>query len=53
VKTPFARFAKDESCATAILIASLIAVALIVGTTAVGNKLNTTFIAISNKIDGL
>ena len=48
-------FLKDESGATAIeygLIASLIGVAIIVGATALGTKLNSTFNAISNKING-
>ena len=46
MKNLFARFAKDESGATAIeygLIATLIAVAIIVGATAVGGALNATF----------
>jgi pilus assembly protein Flp/PilA len=53
MKSLFARFAKDESGATAIeygLIATLIAVALIVGATAVGTSLNTVFNDISTKI---
>jgi len=48
------RFIKDESGATAIeygLIAALIAVALIVGATAVGNSLNTKFNEVSQAID--
>ena len=55
MKTLFSRFAKDESGATAIeygLIATLIAVAIIVGATAVGTQLNATFQAISTKING-
>ena len=55
MKTLFARFAKDESGATAIeygLIASLIGVAIIVGAGTLGNKLNTTFNAISGKVNG-
>lgn len=55
MKNLFARFAKDESGATAIeygLIATLIAVAIIVGATAVGTQLNSTFQAISTKING-
>ena len=47
------RFAKDESGATAIeygLIASLIAVAMIVGATSVGDTLNAKFSLISSKI---
>ncbi len=47
------RFAKDESGATAIeygLLASLIAVAIIAGATALGTSLNSTFQGISSKI---
>ena len=47
------RFAKDESGATAIeygLIATLIAVALIVGATALGTKLNLVFNGLSTKL---
>jgi pilus assembly protein Flp/PilA len=54
MKALFARFAKDESGATAIeygLIATLIAVALIVGAGTLGNKLNLTFENISNKVN--
>lgn len=50
----FARFAKDESGATAIeygLIAALIAVAIIVGATQLGNALNSTFSEIATKVD--
>ena len=46
----FARFAKDESGATAIeygLIASLIAVAAITAMTTIGSKLQTTFSNVS------
>ncbi len=53
MKNLFARFAKDESGATAIeygLIATLIAVAIIVGATAVGTQLNATFTTISNDL---
>lgn len=49
----FKRFLKDESGATAIeygLLASLIAVALIGGATALGGKLNTTFTNVGNKM---
>lgn len=49
----FARFLKDESGATAIeygLIASLIAVALILGAGAVGTQINTTFTNIKTKL---
>lgn len=55
MKTMFQRFVKDESGATAIeygLIASLIGVAIIIGATTLGGKLNTTFNAISGKING-
>ena len=48
--TLFARFAKDESGATAIeygLIASLIAVAAITAMTTIGSKLQTTFSNVS------
>jgi pilus assembly protein Flp/PilA len=51
----FRRFVKDESGATAIeygLIASLIGVAMILGATALGTSLNTTFDAISSKVVG-
>ncbi|HMN84824.1 MAG TPA: Flp family type IVb pilin [Bauldia sp.] len=54
MKTIFARFAKDESGATAIeygLIASLIAVALIAGATALGTNINAAFEGISGKIN--
>jgi pilus assembly protein Flp/PilA len=47
----FARFAKDESGATAIeygLIASLISVAIIGAATTLGNNINNTF----NKVAG-
>jgi pilus assembly protein Flp/PilA len=47
------RFVKDESGATAIeygLIASLIGVAIIVGATALGVSLNTTFQGISSNM---
>jgi pilus assembly protein Flp/PilA len=47
-------FAKDESGATAIeygLIATLIAVAIIVGATALGSSLSTKFDNISNCLD--
>jgi pilus assembly protein Flp/PilA len=51
MKTLFARFAKDESGATAIeygLIAALISVAAIGAMGALGTKLGTTF----NKVAG-
>lgn len=50
----FARFAKDESGATAIeygLIAALIALAIMVGAGAVGNSLNAQFSFIASKLD--
>lgn len=53
MKTIFERFVKDESGATAIeygLIASLIAVAIIVGATALGTTLNATFQGIAGKL---
>ena len=53
MKTLFVRFAKDESGATAIeygLIATLIGVAIIVGATALGTKLNSVFNGISTKL---
>lgn len=49
------RFLKDEQGATAIeygLIASLIAVAIVVGATAVGTNLNNAFTKIAAKIVG-
>jgi pilus assembly protein Flp/PilA len=55
MQTLFARFARDESGATAIeygLIATLIGVAIIAGATTLGGKLNTTFTAISGAING-
>ena len=53
MKTTFTRFLRDESGATAIeygLIASLIAVAIIAGATALGGKLNSTFQNLSSKM---
>ena len=53
MKTLFARFAKDESGATAIeygLIASLIAIAAITAMTKVGTKLTSTFSNVSSKL---
>ncbi|MDG4883523.1 MAG: Flp family type IVb pilin [Mesorhizobium sp.] len=50
-----ARFAKDESGATAIeygLIAALIALAIMVGAGQLGSALNSKFIAIANKLEG-
>lgn len=52
----FARFAKDESGATAIeygLIAALISVALITGATALGGSLGSTFNKLSTKLNGV
>jgi len=52
----FARFAKDESGATAIeygLIAALIAVAIIAAVTALGGSLNDLFNNISTELGGL
>jgi pilus assembly protein Flp/PilA len=51
----FAKFLKDESGATAIeygLIASLIAVAIIAGATALGGKMNTAFTDIASSVKG-
>lgn len=50
-----ARFAKDESGATAIeygLIAALIALAIMVGATALGNALNAKFSTIATSVSG-
>lgn len=50
-----ARFAKDESGATAIeygLIAALIAIAIIAGAGAIGNALNTKFKDVSACLGG-
>jgi pilus assembly protein Flp/PilA len=50
-----ARFAKNESGVTAIeygLIATLIGVAIIVGATALGGQLNTTFGNIATTLAG-
>jgi len=47
------RFLQDQSAATAIeygLIASLVAVAIIAGATALGTSLNTTFNNLSTKM---
>ena len=51
----FARFAKDESGATAIeygLIAALIAIAIVVGAKSVGSALNSNFSEIASELDG-
>ena len=53
MKTIFARFAKDESGATAIeygLIAGLVAVVIITAVTTVGTDLQGTFDYIGNKL---
>jgi pilus assembly protein Flp/PilA len=49
----FARFAKDESGATAIeygLIAALIAVVIITAVTSVGTNLSATFTTVAGKL---
>ena len=49
-------FLKDEEGVTAIeygLIAALIAVAIIVGVTAVGTSVNDTFTEVSTKLDAV
>jgi pilus assembly protein Flp/PilA len=53
MKNLFARFAKDESGATAIeygLIAALIGIAIIVAATALGSQLSGTFSTIDSKL---
>ena len=53
MKSLIARFAKDESGATAIeygLIAAGIAVAIISAVNGLGGKLNSNFVAISNSL---
>jgi pilus assembly protein Flp/PilA len=53
MKTLFARFAKDESGATAIeygLIAGLIAVVIIGSVTIIGTKINTGFSKIGSAL---
>ena len=55
MRATFRRFLQDQSGATAIeytLIASLLSIAIIVGATTLGGKLNTTFEAISTKVNG-
>ena len=50
----FTRFIEDESGATAIeygLIAALIAVGMIVGATAVGDKVNAKFQEVADEMD--
>jgi pilus assembly protein Flp/PilA len=54
MKTLFARFAKDESGATAIeygLIAALIAVAIIAATTQLGLNISNTFFRVAENIN--
>jgi pilus assembly protein Flp/PilA len=49
----FANFVKDESGATAIeygLIAALIALAIVVGASALGNALNKQFSGVANNL---
>lgn len=56
MKNLFARFAKDESGATAIeygLIAGLIAVVIIAGATVVGTQLDALFNRIANALRGV
>ncbi len=53
MKNLFARFAKDESGATAIeygLIAALVSVAIIAALGILGTKLTSTFTAVSNSL---
>jgi pilus assembly protein Flp/PilA len=53
MKTILQRFLKDESGVTAIeygLIASLVAVAIIVGATALGTQLNATFGSVASQV---
>jgi pilus assembly protein Flp/PilA len=53
MKNLFARFAKDDSGATAIeygLIAALIAIAIIAAMTNLGGQLSSTFTAISDTL---
>jgi pilus assembly protein Flp/PilA len=55
MKNLFARFAKDESGATAIeygLIAALVAVVIIAALTALGDSLTATFTTVSNELSG-
>ncbi len=54
MKTFFARFAHDESGATAIeygLIAALIGVAIVAGASAVGDSLNTLFTDVNTELN--
>lgn len=53
MKNLFARFAKDESGATAIeygLIAALVSVAIIAALGMLGTKLTSTFTSVSNSL---
>ena len=53
MKSFFSRFAKDESCATAIeygLIASLISIVAIAAFKSVGSKLTSTFNDIASNL---
>ena len=53
MKNLFARFAKDESGATAVeygLIATFIGIAIIAGATTLGNKLSSTFTYVSGQL---
>ena len=55
LKIPIGRLMRDESGVTAIeygLIASLIGVAIIVGATALGTKINAAFQTLSGKMTG-
>ena len=55
MKTILHRFVKDEFGVTAIeygLIASLVAVAIIVGAAALGTQLNATFQGVSDTVAG-
>ncbi|WP_342359823.1 Flp family type IVb pilin [Terrarubrum flagellatum] len=52
----FARFAKDESGATAIeygLLAALIALAIITGATALGSEIGALFQRVATKLAGM
>jgi pilus assembly protein Flp/PilA len=54
MKNLLARFVKDESGATAVeyaLLASLIAIAIIGGATALGSAINTKFNAIATSLN--
>ena len=55
MKTIFARFANDESGATAIeygLIAALVGVTIITGLNALSKQLNTTFTGVATTMGG-